>query len=50
MSKTFEQLRVDIEQMLVKFKSSTDLEEKQQLLKKIQLALAEAGELADCKL
>jgi hypothetical protein len=47
MSKTLERLKAEIESMLLKFRSSTDLEEKQQLLKKVQLALEEAGELAD---
>jgi hypothetical protein len=50
MSKALEQLKSEIEGMLGKFKSSTDLEEKQELLKKIELALKQASELADREL
>lgn len=50
MSKSFERLKAEIEAMLLKFRSSTNLDEKQKLLKEIELALEEAGELADTDL
>ena len=45
MSDALKEIKNDIETILAKFKSSTDLAEKQRLLKEAEFALEKAGEI-----